>query len=167
MSIRPLETLWVLCLDKAVAQAYGVNKAGVVLALDSEGRELARLTGKPSETPKFVDDALTRNVRLIVWSESLAEAKQRAQADRKPIVALVEDAGVAKAMESRNLKDLHGKFIWARIAPDKESQDLKDLEISKPGEIAVYDGRPLGSEVAARTDKEVRAFLSRFVEEKK
>lgn len=167
MNTRPLETLWVLCLDKAVAQAYGVNKPGTVLALDGDGRELARLTGKPEETPKFVDDALAKNTRSIIWCETLAEAKRKAEAERKPIAALIEEASVAKAMESRSLKDLHAKFVWARIALEKDSQDMKDLEATKAGEIVVYQGKAVGSEATAKTDKDIRAFLARFVEDQK
>ena len=105
-----------------MAQAYGVNKAGTILALDGDGRELARLTGKPAETPKFVDDALAKNTRSIIWRETLAEAKQKADAERKPIVALIKVERAA----TMTLTDGDGKEL-GRAEGKKTARDLKPL----------------------------------------
>jgi len=156
----------VLTLDKAVAQAYAVNKVPTILALDPDGRELGRTVVKPAETGKFLEESLAKYPRGVFWAESLAEARKRAERDRKPIVALVEDSRVAKTIESKGLKDLHGKFVWARIALEKESEDLKELGAAKAGQIAVVDGKVLGME-EPKTEKEILAFLGRFTGEKK
>ncbi len=145
-------------MDKRTAGQYKVKRAGEVVILDPEGRELARGIAKPEDVGKLLDGAMAKYEPPVIWCESLVEAKDKAKRDKKRIVVLTEDKDRAKAVESKGLKELRAKFIWARMPFDKKSDEIKELGAEKAGQFFVFEERVLATS-EAKTEAEIKTLL--------
>ena len=155
--------MWFFTLDRRLAKQYKVAATGTIIVLDPEERELARgVAGTPPEVNAVLEQARKRYAPSFTVCESLKETKERSASDSRPVVLSIEEEGKGDLLDGRIVRDLAKKFIFGRIVFNEDSEELKQLGVSEPGEILVIRDKKVGSTRTAKTASEIREFLKPF-----
>ena len=109
-----------------------------------------------------LDQAMKKYKPAYTVCESLKEARQRWSGDPRPIVLSIEEEGKGDLIDGKIVKELAKSFIFARTVFKEDSEEMKELGVSDPGEILVYREKKLGSTRTAKTAADIKEFLKPF-----